>query len=210
MRSQALPTAAAILLLTAAAFPQSARQQPPPGSGRGYARALDDPARDRWQKPDDVVAALALKPDEAIADIGAGTGYFAKRLARHAGKVYAVDIDEELLKTAREGAPANLRTVLAATDDPRLPDASVDTIFFCDSLHHIGNRAAYFAKLAKALKPGGRIVDIDFHKKPLPVGPPEREKLSETEVVEELRAAGFRKTKSFDFLPYQYFLIFER
>jgi len=201
---------ALLLSLAFTVLPQTAPQQHPPHSAREYARALNDPARDGWQKPDEVIAALALKPGEVIADIGSGPGYFAKRFAKHAGKVYAVDIDEELLKMAKQGAPANLETVLAAPDDPRLPEGSVDTIFFCNSLHHIQNRAAYYAKLAKALKPGGRIVDVDFQKKPLPVGPPERMKLSESEVTEELKAAGFHRTRSFDFLPYQYFLVFER
>lgn len=205
MRRHMAAAAAICLSFAAGGFPQEHNH-----SARDYARVLNDPARDGWQKPDEVIKALALKPDEVIADIGAGTGYFSKRFARHAGKVYAVDIDAELLKAAKAGAPANLETVLAAPDDPKLPDASVDTIFFCDSLHHIANRAAYYARLAKALKPGGRIVDVDFQKKPLPVGPPERMKLSETEVTEELKAAGFRRTRSFDFLPYQYFLVFER
>jgi ubiquinone/menaquinone biosynthesis C-methylase UbiE len=157
-----------------------------------------------------VVTALAFRPDETVADIGAGSGYFARRFAHHAGKVYAVDIDRKLLKMAAEGAPPNLETVLADADDPRLPDRKVDTIFFCNVLHHIENRAAYYEKLKQALKPGGRIVMIDFYKKKLPVGPPERMKLSEEEVTAELAAAGFRPAKKFDFLPYQYFLIFQQ
>ena len=192
-----------------ALYPQTGHQHHPPRSAEEYVRILNDPARDRWQKPHEVIQALAVKDTETVADIGAGSGYFSKRLARHAGKVYAVDIDERMLKAAREGAPANLETVLAAPDDPKLPPASVDTIFFCDVLHHIENRAAYYRKLKQALKPGGRIVMIDFFKKPLPVGPPESMKLSEAEVIAELKAAGFRHTKSFDFLPYQYFLVFE-
>jgi ubiquinone/menaquinone biosynthesis C-methylase UbiE len=157
-----------------------------------------------------VVMALDLKPSEVVADIGAGTGYFARRFALHAGKVYAVDIDQKLLDVTAKGAPANLETVLAAPDDPRLPPASIDTIFFCDVLHHIENRPAYYAKLAKALKPGGRIVNIDFHKKETPMGPPMAMRLAEDEVVKEFQAAGFEKTNSFDLLPYQYFLVFSR
>jgi len=190
------------------AWPQVAEHHPP-RSAEEYARVLNDPQRDGWQKPHEVIAALALRPDEVIADLGAGTGYFARRFAQHAAKVYAIDIDEELLKRVRAGAPANLETVLAAPDDPRLPEASLDTVFICDTLHHIANRAAYFPKLKKALKPGGRIVNIDFYKKPLPVGPPPGMKLSEEEVIAEFKAAGFRLVKTFDFLPYQYFLVFQ-
>ena len=155
-----------------------------------------------------VIEALALRPDEVIADIGSGTGYFAGRFAHHAAKVYAVDIDPKLLEMARKDAPANLVTVLATPDDPKLPDASVDTIFFCDVLHHISKRAPYYQKLRTALKPGGRIVNIDFYKKPLPVGPPVSMKLSEEQVIGEFKAAGFKLAKSFDFLPNQYFLVF--
>jgi ubiquinone/menaquinone biosynthesis C-methylase UbiE len=154
--------------------------------------------------------ALRLKPAETVADIGAGSGYFTRRFAMHAGKVYAVDIDPKLLEAAMKDAPKNVEAVLATPDDPKLPAASVDTIFFCDVLHHIDGRAAYYPKLAKALKPGGRIVAIEFYKKPLPLGPPESMKISEEELLGEMKAAGFRKTKSFDFLPYQYFVVFER
>lgn len=199
------------LLMLWAAFAagaQTAHQHHPPHSAEEYIRLLNDPKRDAWQKPHEVITALQLKPDEVVADIGAGPGYFARRLARHAGKVYAVDIDAKLLEVAARDAPPNLVTVLAAPDDPRLPAAGVDTIFFCNALHHISNRPAYYAKLARALKPGGRIVNIDFYKKKLPVGPPEHMKLSEEEVVRELAAAGFVKTRSLDFLPYQYFLEF--
>ena len=201
-----------LLLMCAAlaAGAQTAHQNHPPHSAEEYIRALDDPARDAWQKPHEVVMALDLKPEEVVADIGAGTGYFARRIARHAAKVYAVDIDAKLLEAAAKGAPQNLVTVLAASDDPQLPAGGVDTIFFCNALHHIANRPAYYAKLARALKPGGRIVNIDFYKKPLPVGPPERMKLSEEEVVREMAAAGFVKTRSLDLLPYQYFLEFRK
>jgi arsenite methyltransferase len=200
----------AVLAIAVPGLAQTAHQHHPPRSAAEYQRALEDPGRNEWQKPHEVIQALALRPDETVADIGAGTGYFARRFARHAGKVYAVDIDRQLLDAARKDAPRNLETVLAAPDDPRLPAGSIDTIFFCDVLHHIENRAPYCAKLARALKPGGRIVVIDFYKKPLPVGPPETMKMSADQVVSEFEAAGFRRTKSFDFLPYQYFLVFQK
>jgi len=147
---------------------------------------------------------------ETIADIGAGTGYFARRFAHHAGKVYAVDIDAKLLAIARDQAPANLETVLAAPDDPQLPANSIDTMFFCDVLHHIENRPAYYAKLATALKKGGRIVVIDFYKKDLPVGPPPDMKLSDEQVIAEFQQAGFALSKRLEILPYQYYLFFEK
>jgi ubiquinone/menaquinone biosynthesis C-methylase UbiE len=171
---------------------------------------LEDPARDEWQKPHDVIMALDFKPTDIVADVGAGTGYFARRFALHAGKVYAVDIDEKLLAIVRTKAPANLVTIVAAPDDPRLPEQSTDMIFFCDVLHHIENRPAYYAKLAKVLKPGGRIVVIDFYERPLPIGPPPSMKLSDQQVIAEFQKAGFALKKRLDTLPYQYFLFFER
>ncbi|MGA2037755.1 MAG: methyltransferase domain-containing protein [Bryobacteraceae bacterium] len=129
------------LFLAAAFFAAVTAGQVPhqhhPPSSEEYAKVLEDPSRDEWQKPHEVVMALDLKPTETIADIGAGTGYFARRLAHHAGKVYAVDIDAKLLAIARDQALANLETVLSAPDDPRLPANSIDTMFFCDVLHHI-------------------------------------------------------------------------
>jgi arsenite methyltransferase len=181
-----------------------------PPSSEEYAKVLDDPSRNEWQKPHDVVMALNLKPAETIADIGAGTGYFARRFANHAGKVYAVDIDEKLLAIAGENAPSNLKTVVAAPEDPRLPTHSVDTIFFCDVLHHIADRPAYYAKVAEALKPGGRVVVIDFYEKPLPVGPPPSMKLSDKAVIKEWQNAGFKLNKRLNILPYQYFLFFSK
>lgn len=199
-----------VLLAGAALWAQVAHQHHPPHDAAEYQRVLEDPKRDVWQLPHQVIMALEIRPDETIADLGAGSGYFTRRLARHAGKVYAVDIDQKLLDMNKKSSPANVVTVLATADDPKLPPASVDTIFICDVLHHISSRAAYYAKLKTALKPGGRIVNIDFHKKPLPIGPPESMKLSDAEVEKELAAAGFRKVKQFDVLPYQYFVVFTR
>jgi len=198
-----------LFALAAVMLGQVPHQHHPPSSADEYAKVLEDPSRDEWQKPHNVVMALDLKATDTVADIGAGTGYFARRFALHAGKVYAVDIDEKLLAAARNKAPANLETVLATPDAPRLPQQSTDVIFFCDVLHHIENRPAYYAKLARVLKPGGRIVVIDFHKRPLPVGPPPSMKLSDQEVIVEFQKAGFVLKKRLDTLPYQYFLFFE-
>jgi ubiquinone/menaquinone biosynthesis C-methylase UbiE len=198
-----------LFILSTVALGQVPHQHHPPSSGE-YAKVLEDPSRDEWQKPHEVVMALGLKSTDTVADIGAGTGYFARRFANHAVKVYAVDIDEQLLAIVQKTAPPNLKVVLAAPDDPRLPDNSVDIIFFCDALHHIENRDGYYRRLAKVLKPSGRIVVIDFYKKQLPVGPPASMKLSDEEVIAEFRQAGFSLAKRLDFLPHQYYLFFEK
>jgi arsenite methyltransferase len=189
---------------------QVPHQHHPPRDAAEYARILNDPTREAWQKPHEVVTALKLKPADVIADIGSGPGYFSRRFTHHAAKVYAVDIDKKLLEIAAKDAPPNLETVLATPDDPKLAPASVDVVFLCDVLHHIENRPAYYVKLKQALKPGGRIVNIDFQKRDLPVGPPVSMKLSDEQVIAEFNSAGFRLARRHDFLPYQYFLEFER
>jgi arsenite methyltransferase len=181
----------------------------PPQSTDEYATVLEDPERDAWQKPHEVIMALKLKTTDVVADIGSGTGYFARRLALHAAKVYAVDIDSGLLDIAAKSALPNLVTVLAQPDDPKLAASSVDLIFFCDVLHHLNNRVKYFQHLKGTLRPGGRIVVVDFYKGELPLGPPESMKLGEAEVIAEFREAGFRLRSKQTFLPYQYFLEFK-
>ena len=197
----------ALLLIAALASAQVRHQHHPPRSADEYAKVLEDPSRDAWQKPHEVIQALKLKPADVVADIGAGSGYFTRRFARHAAKVYAVDIDPALLAKSKGD---KIELVLATPGDPKLPAADVDTIFICDVLHHIDHRDAYYQKLAAALKPGGRIVIVDFHKHDLPVGPPAAMKLSSEQVRGELAAAGFRQTAAHSFLPHQYFLEFQR
>lgn len=173
-----------------------------------YARVLEDPSRDAWQKPHEVVMGLALRPDEVIADIGAGTGYFARRFARHAGTVWAVDIDPKLLEIIGKTKPANLRTVLGKADDPMLAAGSLDTAFLCDVLHHIEGWPLYLAKVKAALKPGGRIVVVDFRPGKLPVGPPPAMKIPEEKLVAELGLIGMKVSRRHEGLPLQYFLEF--
>ncbi len=190
------------------ALAQTAHQHHPPQSASEYARVLEDPERDGWQKPHEVIMALKLTGNETVADIGAGSGYFSNRLAHHARRVFAVDVDAALLGISLKNAPQNVTPVLASPDDPRLPDGASDLIFFCDVIHHIENRGAYLQQVKRALKPGGRVVVIDFHKKPLKIGPPPEMKIDRAEMVKEFEKAGFRLVEEQGFLPYQYFLSF--
>lgn len=188
---------------------QVAHQHHPPSTDE-YAKVLEDPERDAWQKPHEVIQALKLKPSDVVADIGAGTGYFSRRIAMHAAKVYAVDIDAKLLDIAKKNSPSNVVTLVSKPDDSLLPPASEDLIFFCDVVHHIENRVAYYQRLIPSLKPGARIVVVDFYKKQLPVGPPPEMKLTEDQVTAEFQKAGFKRARKESFLQYQYFLEFRR
>jgi len=213
-----LRLAAAVLVFAGQALPaQVAHQHHPPHSGSEYIKALEDPSRAEWQKPEEVVRKLELQPGQVIADLGAGSGYFTVRFARAVGptgKVFAIDVDPQMLayvaRRAKEERLDNVQTVLAASNDPKLAPASVDLIFIANTLHHIADREKYYPLLARALKPGGRFANIDFHKRPLPVGPPIGMKIAESDMIKEAQAAGFRLVREFDFLKYQYFLVFDR
>jgi ubiquinone/menaquinone biosynthesis C-methylase UbiE len=183
---------------------------------KAYIAMLEDPGRDAYQKPDEVVRALALAPGAAVADIGAGSGYFAVRLAKavgDAGRVYAVDVSPDMVvhlnRRLRDAGIPNVQTVLSAPDDPLLRDASVDLVFICDTWHHIDERPRYLALLKRVLRPAGRIAIVDFQKRPLSFGPPLEMKIAREDVVKEFQAAGFRLAAEQTFLPHQYFLVFD-
>ena len=177
-----------------------------------WARIFDDPERDAWQKPDEVIRTLRLPADATVADIGAGTGYFAVRLARAVpkGRVFAVDAEPDMVRylgerAKREGL-ANLVTVQAGPDDPKLP-APVDVVLLVNTYHHIPARVEYFRRLRASLKPGGRVAIIDY-RPDAPMGPPPAARVPSTAVTEELLRAGYVLVGNHGMLPNQYFLVF--
>jgi predicted methyltransferase len=177
------------------------------------ARSFDDPARDAWQKPDQVIAALGLKPGQSVADVGAGTGYFTVRLAKSqaAPKVYASDLEPAMVDYLRKRAAkeklTNVIAVQASASSPNLPEP-VDAILIVNTWHHIANREAYFKALTKSLKPGGRLAIVDYVKG-APMGPPEHFRFTPAEIKAELSKAGYRLTAEHKFLPNQQFLVFQ-
>jgi cyclopropane fatty-acyl-phospholipid synthase-like methyltransferase len=182
---------------------------------KAYIALLEDPARDAYQKPHEVLMALGLKDGERIADIGAGSGYFSLRFAQHVdagGLVLAVDINPDMIvhlnRRIRDSRIENIRTILASAEDPLLAPSSVDKIFICDTWHHIQNHAEYLEVLKKALKPGGQVIIIDFQRRPTPVGPPAEMRVAREDVVSGFEQSGFRLSKEHTFLPHQYFLVF--
>jgi cyclopropane fatty-acyl-phospholipid synthase-like methyltransferase len=177
-----------------------------------WARYFDDPARDAWQKPHEVIQALDLRPNAKVADIGAGTGYFSMRLAHMTpnGRVYAVDIEPDMVGYLTDRAKRekldNVRAVLATPSDPKLPE-KVDRVLVVDTYHHIGEREAYFRRLRGYLRPGAEVAIIDFTRSS-PTGPPVEERLPPEQVTAEMEHAGYRLVRSPEFLPQQYFLVF--
>lgn len=185
----------------------------------GVAKAksmYDDPARDAWQKPAELVAALALAPGERVADLGAGTGYFLRHLAGAVGSdgtVFAVEVEKELVAEIRKRAEKEklpqVVPVLGSFDDPRLPRGAIDLLLVVDTYHHVDDRGRYFREVATRLSPKGRLVIVDFEKRPLPVGPGMDHKLDDDQVIAELTAAGWELIRRHDgLLPYQYVLEF--
>jgi ubiquinone/menaquinone biosynthesis C-methylase UbiE len=178
-------------------------------------KMFESAERDAWQKPDEVVTQLQLRSGDVVADIGAGTGYFTRRFAAAVGPqgtVMGLDIEPAMVTHINEEAQKRGLTNVSARQvpphDPQLAPQSVDVVFICDTYHHMRERVAYLRLLARALKPNGRVVIVDFQKRPLPLGPPMEWKLAPETVTEEFRQAGFQLVRSAEFLPYQYFLEF--
>jgi len=168
--------------------------------------------RDEWQKPDEVIRALAIGPGDRVADLGSGGGYFTFRLAKAVGptgKVYALDVDkglnDALARRAKDEGYANIEVVLAEPGDPRLP-APVDLIFTSNTYHHLQNRSAYFANVKRYLKPAGRIAIVEFN------GAGWIESMGhhtpKETILSEMKAAGYGLQQDLGFLPRQHFLIF--
>ena len=178
-----------------------------------WAKAFDDPARDVWQKPDEVLNALHLQRTDRVADLGAGTGYFSVRIAKLVpeGKLFSVDIEPDMLRYLRERAHHEklsvLVPILASAESANLPEP-VDLVLVVDTYHHIEDRIAYFSKLKASLRPNGRLAIVDF-KADLPEGPPPEHRIPPEEVISEMEAAGYTRVATNQFLPRQYFLVFQ-
>ncbi len=169
--------------------------------------------RDAWQHPDRVIQALNIQPGDQIADLGSGSGYFTFRLAEatgQTGKVYAVDVDEDMnavvVKRAKENGYTNVEIILATEHDPKLPDNGIDLVFASNSYHHLKDRITYFTNLKKDLKPNGRVALIDFKEDPASFL--HGHSTSPDIMQKELTQAGYTLDQRLDFLPRQGFLIF--
>jgi ubiquinone/menaquinone biosynthesis C-methylase UbiE len=178
--------------------------------------AYEGLSRDEWQQPQKVIQSLQIRPGDAIADLGAGSGYFTFHLAKaagSAGKVYAVDIDKDMTRLlankAKDQGTQNVEVILAKPDDSLLPDGSIDLIFTSNVYHHIENRVRYFAALRKSLRPGGRVAIIEYDRRSWFGGLLRHYTPSEF-IRREMEQAGYRLAREFDFLDRQSFLLFEQ
>jgi len=166
-------------------------------SAEQWAKVFDDPARDAWQKPDEVVSRMAIEPGMTVADVGAGTGYFERYLSRAvgpAGHVLALDVEPDMIRYMKERGDkekwGNVEPRLVSTDDPSLSPASVDRVLVVDTWHHVPARFDYAKKLKQALRPNGALFIVDFTLESTQ-GPPKEHRLSPQIVIEELQSAGF-------------------
>ncbi len=182
-----------------------------------YLARLQDPERAVWQKPDELVGALGLSPGDVACDLGTGPGTFALPLA-HAvgpgGRVHAIDVEprmlEVLVRRVREAGVSNVVPHLAGGEGIALPPEPCDVVLLVNVLHHFPDPAEALRRLATALRPGGRIANVDFHDRELPVGPPVDHKLSRDAFLSAAAEAGLAVAKEWTFLPYQYFVALHR
>jgi SAM-dependent methyltransferase len=181
-----------------------------------YIAFLEKPERAIWQRPDDVVKALALKGTETIDDIGAGSGYFTFRFARALphGKVIAADTEAEMIRHIHHRAMSdgikNIQAVLTKPDDPEV-SKDADWVFICDVLHHVPDRSAWLGRVASQMKTGARLALIEFKEGKLPEGPPESAKIPRAQLIELADKAGLKLDgEKTTLLPYQVFLVFRK
>jgi cyclopropane fatty-acyl-phospholipid synthase-like methyltransferase len=178
-----------------------------------HEKSFDGAERAAWQKPDHVIALMAIQPGMTVVDLGAGTGFFEPPLARAVGatgKVLALDVEPNMVEHLRARAAEEKLTQvdarLAAPDDPGLAPGSVDRIVIVNTWHHIDDRGNYSAKLRSALRPAGAIYVVDFDKGSAK-GPPANHKLEPSQVIAELEAGGLEARQIDEELSEQYVVV---
>lgn len=177
---------------------------------------LERPSRELTERPQQVIEQMQLKPTDVVADIGAGTGYFSFRLATAVpqGKVLAVDIQPEML-TIIEGLKkdrkvTNIQPILGTITDPKLPANSVDVVLLVDAYHEFSHPREMQAGIVRALRPGGRVVQIEYRGEDPLVPIKGLHKMTQAQARKEWQAAGLVWKESRDFLPQQHFMVFEK
>lgn len=179
---------------------------------------LDRPSREAEEQPEKVIDAMKLGPDSKVAEIGTGTGYFARRIARRLGpegKIYANDIQPEMLDFLRERASAegvsNIVTVLGEENDPLLPDGTLDWILLVDVYHEFQNPQPMLAAMHRDLAPTGRVALVEYRLDGKTASHiREEHRMSVAQVLKEWEPAGFELVERLEFLPSQHLFIFQK
>ncbi|MBL8205591.1 MAG: methyltransferase domain-containing protein [Blastocatellia bacterium] len=199
-----------ISVFTLSALAQQAQQR---RTAEEYIKVLETERRIEGLQITKVIETLKIKPGQRVGDLGTGSGLFTRPIAKKLGNkglVYAIDIDPGLLKHVEKTAAAekitNIKTVLAAEDDPKIPE-KVDLIIIIDTLHHIGNQGPYLKGLKKYLKRGGRVAIVDFSNE-WPAGH-ESMRYSLDQLESWMKDAGFKRTEKHDFLNNNFFVIYK-
>jgi ubiquinone/menaquinone biosynthesis C-methylase UbiE len=223
---------AVTVVLAAAAFAAVAQQtgvrtraDVHPISGRQYAQVmsaagaawLDRPERIEEEQPDRALDVLKIQAGSTIADVGAGSGYFTTRLATRvgaSGRVYAVDIQPEMLRLLAERLAAenvtNVTLVQGDVDDPKLPPASLDLALMVDVYHELAAPQTMLRHLHAALQPDGRLVLLEYRKEDPSIPIRADHKMSVAEAKLELEAEGFTLAQIDESLPRQHILVFTK
>lgn len=214
---------ALVVLSVAVVAAQSAGVHPI--SGRRYAGVmgfqgadwLERTEREIEEEPETALNAIGIAPGSTVADVGAGSGYFAVRMARRVGaqgRVYANDLQPEMLamlasRLQKEGV-RNVTLVQGTVDDPKLPAASIDLILLVDVYHEFSQPQIMLRRMREALKPGGRLVLLEYRKEDpsVPIRP--EHKMSVAEAKLEVEAEGYTLSRVDSALPRQHILIFTR
>jgi ubiquinone/menaquinone biosynthesis C-methylase UbiE len=185
--------------------------------GPGGIPWLDRAERDQEERPADVLAALELRDGEVVADLGAGSGYFAFRIAPkvgRTGRVLAVEIQDEMIDTLRQRATAqkitNVEIVKGAESDPHLPANGVDLVLMVDVYHELSYPYEVMTALRKALRPEGRVVFVEYRKEDPKVRIKELHKMSVEQLEKEMQAVGFVRLRTVETLPLQHIVIFQK
>lgn len=184
--------------------------------GHRGAAWLERPTRRSEERTDLLVAALPLKPDDVVVDLGAGTGYFSLPIARRvsAGRVLAVDLQPEMLAkveaAARTRGIANVETILARETDPRIPPGSADLVLVVDAYHEFSRPVEVLQGVRAGLRPGGRLILVEYRAEDPSVPIKRLHKMSEAQAIRELQANGFRWVETLDPLPRQHVIVFEK
>jgi len=183
-----------------------------------YIEALERPERDQYQQPEKVIEALNITPGMVVIDIGAGSGYFTRRLAKavgDTGEVIAIDIEQKMLNYNRReleklGLDKRVRFILAGSEPPSFSGNNADIVFLCDVYHHLEHQVDYLANTKPALNQNGRVVIIDYYndERSKTLGFSKQHLVPKEQVIKDMEQAGFTLAKEHTFLSRQYFLEF--